>query len=124
MNNLQTPAFVADILDDHTVRFEAREGVDTDAERVRLSARKIGEAYSGDYGMIVDRKADYSLDPVPVYAILDALSNLKAIAIVCYRSTTLGMIAMERKLSRGELEGFSGLDCARAWLTRRLSPPV
>ena len=37
---------------------------------------------SGHYGMIIDRKSDYSIVPIDVYEVLNGLEKLKAIAVV------------------------------------------
>ena len=75
---------------------------------------------TGDYGMIIDRKADYSIVPVDVYHILNDIKNLKVIAIVVHKKLSFLPISIERKLFKGKLEVFQSIKQAHEWIHNEL----
>jgi len=104
------------ILDDKTVMVEAIDGVEIDAIKARRANDMIARAMPGDYGMIINRKADYSIVPLDVYRILNSIPTLKAIAIVIHKRRNFLPIITEKKLFERELEVFDSVDTARQWL--------
>lgn len=104
------------VLDDKTVMVEVIDGVEIDAIKARRANEMIARAMPGDYGMIINRKADYSIVPLDVYKILNSIPTLKAIAIVIHNGRNFLPIITEKKLFARELEVFDSVDSARQWL--------
>jgi Fe2+ or Zn2+ uptake regulation protein len=75
----------------------------------------------GNYGMIIDRKADYSIVPVDVYNVLNSLEQLKAIAIVVHNKKSFFPLSAEQKLYQGKLEVFHTISEARQWIEEILN---
>ena len=86
------------ILDTTTVLVEAIDGVEIDSEKSQYANRLIENEMPGDYGMIIDRKADYSIVPLDVYRNLNNIKKLKAIAIVVHNKTNFLPIASEKRM--------------------------
>ncbi|MDH5473802.1 MAG: hypothetical protein OEY61_13205 [Gammaproteobacteria bacterium] len=115
MKYIETDFIHISILDDRTVLVEAIEGVEINHEKSRQANELIESNMPGDYGMIIDRKSDYSIVPHDVYNILNSLAKLKAIAIVVHKKNFLP-ISTEKKLFRGKLEAFSSIQQAHEWI--------
>jgi hypothetical protein len=105
------------ILDDKTVLVEVIDGVEIDGEMSKYSNRLIENEMPGNYGMIIDRKSDYSIVPLDVYRSLNNIKKLKAIAIVVYNKTNFLPIASEKRLYNGELEVFQYIKEAYEWIS-------
>ena len=73
-----------------------------------------------DYGLIDDRLADYSADPVPVFAFLNNWAPLKAIAVVTYREQSKALANIDQSLSSKPLSIHDTLDAAQAWMVREM----
>jgi len=120
MKKIDTDFIHINILDDKTVLVEAMEGVDITYEKSTYANQLIADAMPGNYGMIIDRKADYSIVPVDVYNVLNSLNRLKAIAIVVYSKKSFFPLSAEQKLYHGKLEVFQTICEAHHWLSETL----
>lgn len=121
MKQIVTPLVTATLVTDQVVLIDAHEGVEITAEAGLKSNQMIMDALPGDFGFIFNRKADYSIDPVPVYQMLNGLGRVKAIAIVYHRNMTRGMLPLEKDLFNGPLEGFGNVDDAVSWMKRQFA---
>lgn len=120
MKKIDTDFIHINILDDITVLVEAMEGVDITFEKSNYANQLIEDAMLGNYGMIIDRKADYSIVPVDVYSVLNSLQRLKAIAIVVYNKKSYFPLSAEKKLYQGKLEVFQTVNDAHQWIKETL----
>ncbi len=116
MKTIETDFIHISFLDEEVVLVEAKHGVEIDAAKASYGNQLITDEMPGDYGMIIDRKEDYSIVPVEVYKILNSLPHLKAIAIVRHRPATTVSIDMEQRLFKGPLEVFDSVENARKWI--------
>ena len=116
METIDTDFIHITILDERTVLVEALDGVEINLEKSRLANNLIKERMGGNYGMIIYRKADYSIVPVDVYKVLNDIETLKAIAIVVPKARNFLPIQTEKTLFRGELEPFKTIKDACEWL--------
>lgn len=106
------------VLDNKTVLVEVVDGVEIDAIKARRANEMIARTMPGNYGMIINRKADYSIVPLDVYRVLNSISTLKAIAIVIHNGRNFLPIITEKKLFARELAVFDSIDSARQWLSQ------
>lgn len=120
MKTIETPAAIATILDERMVLIRAKSGVEINHRGAAEGDRLVSEAMAGDYGLIIDRREDYSVQPVEVFRILNQNKKLKAIAIVAHRPSTVQNAEIDRRLFRGKLAVFGDLDTARNWLNAAL----
>jgi hypothetical protein len=118
MKHIDTDFIHICILDNKTVLVEAVDGVEIDSEKSRYANCLIENEMPGNYGMIIDRKADYSIVPLDVYRNLNNIKKLKAIAIVVNNKTNFLPISSEKRMYNGELEVFQYIDEAREWISR------
>lgn len=121
MHRLDTDFIHINILDNQTVLVEAVDGVEIDAAKSQYANQLIEKEMPGTYGMIIDRKADYSIVPIEVYNILNSLNKLKAIAIVVHSKRNFLPDDTEKHLFRGELEIFQTIADAHTWIHSVLS---
>ncbi len=112
------------ILDTRSVLVEAMDAVEIDLEKAKYANQLIENEMPGDYGMIIDRKADYSIVPVDVYNILNNIEKLKAIAIVTYNKKSYFPISIEQKLYKGKLEVFQSIQQAHEWIDQVLNETI
>jgi hypothetical protein len=105
------------ILDNETVLVEAIDGVNIDDKKSQLANDLIENEMPDNYGMIIDRKSDYSIAPIEVYRNLNKIKKLKAIAIVVHNKTNFLPIEMEQNYFNGQLEAFQYIKDAHEWLT-------
>jgi hypothetical protein len=103
-------------LDNHAVVAEAKEGVNIDSKKVQRAIDIIEKELPGNYGLILDRKADYSIMPVEVYKYFASRKRLKALAIVKYADSEFLPDNMEQKIFKGNIEKFSSINAAHAWI--------
>ena len=118
MKHIDTDFIHIYILDNKTVLVEAVDGVEIDSEKSRYANCLIENEMPGNYGMIIDRKADYSIVPLDVYRNLNNIKKLKAIAIVVNNKTNFLPISSEKRMYNGELEVFQYIEEAREWISR------
>jgi hypothetical protein len=111
------------VLDDVTVLVEGLPDVEITAAHAQRDNDLIATLMKGDYGMIVDRKADYSIVPVQVYRILNGMPRLRAVAIVSHRPLTTLSAATERPLYKGHFMSFGDVESAHAWILSVVKPP-
>lgn len=116
MKYLNTDCMHISIIDDSSVLVEAMDGVEIDGKQAQYANNLIHEEMPGPYGMIIDRKSDYSIVPVAVYNILNSLENLKVIAIVIHGARTFLPIETEKRLFKGKLEVFRTIREAHEWV--------
>jgi len=109
------------ILDNKTVLVEVLDGVEIDDKKSKYANELIQNEMPGNYGMIIDRKSDYSIVPVEVYRNLNENKKLKAIAIVLHNKTNFLPITTEQDLYNGKLEMFEYIKDAHEWLASVLS---
>jgi hypothetical protein len=102
-------------LDDQTVVAEAYDSVSIEGKKVQDAMDLIENELPGDYTLILDRKADYSIVPVEVYKFFARLERLKAIAIVRYRDRDFLPDNMEQRVFKGRIEKFSSIKEAHEW---------
>ncbi|MDH5444902.1 MAG: hypothetical protein OEY52_05050 [Gammaproteobacteria bacterium] len=121
MKYIPTDFMHISILDDRTVLVEAMPGVEIDGAKSRYANELIQKEMPGEYGMIIDRKSDYSIVPVAVYDILNSIDNLKAIAIVVHGTRSFLPFETEKNLFKGELEIFQTIREAHEWIGKVLS---
>ena len=76
----------------------------------------------GDYGLIVDRREDYSLRPVQVFQFLNQWAPLQAIAIVVHRHHSKTVAEIDKALSRKPLKIVGSLAQAQDWINEQLAP--
>lgn len=127
MKEFETENVLVKKLAENIVLVEAKYGVEINKEKSLRSNQMIVDEMGQDYGMIVDRKLDYSIDPVSIYQLLNSIEPLRAIAIVLHKESHLSMIAMEQKLFKGPLEVFWNINDAKTWLEntlKKLAEPV
>ena len=105
------------ILDDHTALVKAIDGVEIDDEKSKYANKLIENEMPDNYGMIIDRKADYSIVPIDVYRNLNKIEKLKAIAIVVHNKTNFLPIESEKRFFNGKLEVFEYIKEAHEWIT-------
>lgn len=120
MKTLETDFGRFTFLDRHTVVAEARKGVNIDGNKVKEAILLIEQELPGDYAMILDRKADYSVAPVEVYRYFASIQRLKAIAIVNYHRRGFLPEDMERRLYGGEIESFTSIAAAHDWVQEKI----
>lgn len=118
MKYIDTDFVHISILDDKTVLVEAIDGVEIDDEKSRYANSLIEREMPGEYGMIIDRKSDYSIVPLDVYRNLNNIKNLKAIAIVVHNKMNFLPIDSEKRMYNGELEVFQYIKEAHEWINR------
>lgn len=117
MKSIDTDFIHIDILDQKTVLVEAVEGVEIDLVKALHANEMIAREMPSDYGMIINRKADYSIVPLDVYNVLNGIPTLKAIAIVVHGKRNFLPINTEKKLFERDLEVFGSIEGARQWLS-------
>jgi len=121
MDQFQTEFLHATILDESTVLVEAIDGVEINQDKSRHAMTLIAEKMRSDFGMIIHRKADYSITPVEVYDVLNSFASLKAIALVVARQRNFLPIETEKALFKGALEAFQSISEAKIWISSVLS---
>lgn len=102
-------------LDDHTVVAEAYRSVNIDGQKAKSAIALIEQELPGDYVMVLDRKADYSVAPIEVYEFFASIKRLKALAIVNYRRRGFLPEDMERRIYGGQIENFTSIEDAHDW---------
>lgn len=121
MVEFETDIVLARRLTDTIILVEPRYGAEINRESAAKTNEIISAMMPEKYGMIVDRKMDYSIDPVGVYALLNQIPNLEAIAILLHSEKMLSMIPLEQKLFKGPLEAFWDIESAQVWLESTLA---
>lgn len=124
MKHIDTDFIHISILDDETVLVEAMEGVDITFEKSKYANQLIANEMPANYGMIIDRKADYSIVPVDVYNVLNSFKRLKAIALVMHNKKSYFPVSAEQKLYQGKLEVFQTINQAHKWINKVLQETV
>ncbi|MDH5258774.1 MAG: hypothetical protein OEX07_12235 [Gammaproteobacteria bacterium] len=120
MKYIDTDFVHISILDDEVVLVEAMYGVEINAEKSKYANELIENEMQGVYGMIIDRKADYSIAPVGVYKVLNSLDKLKAIAIVTHSKRNFLPVETEKNLFNGALAVFDSIHEAHKWIKLEL----
>ena len=116
MRAIDTKAVDIAILDNDVVLVEAKYGVEINSVNSMIANDLIASEISGNYGLILNRKKDYSIVPVDVYEVLNSMERLKAIAVVLYNETSKLGIVTEQHLFKGALAIFDNVEDARVWL--------
>jgi hypothetical protein len=106
------------------VLVEAMDGVNINLAKSIYANQLIANEMPGDYGMIIDRKADYSIVPVDVYNVLNSFERLKAIALVVHNKKSYFPVTAEKKLYLGKLEIFQTVIQAHKWLEETLNKSI
>lgn len=75
---------------------EVIDGAEIDREKSSYANSLIENKMPGDYGMIIDRKSNYSIVPIDVCRNLNNLDKLKAIAIAIHNKTNFHPITTEK----------------------------
>jgi len=121
MKYIETDFLHISIMDDRTALVEAVYGVEIDLEKSKYANELIEKEMPGDYGTIIDRKADYSIVPGPVYDVLNALEKLKAIAIVVHNKKNFLPESMEKSMYKEKLGMFNSIKKALEWMASVLN---
>ena len=121
MKYIDTDFIHISILDERTVLVEAIDGVEINLDKAKYANKLIENEMPGNYGMIINRKADYSIVPVDVYNILNSLRKLKAIALVVYSKRSFLPVKTEKNLFKEKLEVFDSVREAHEWVSQVLS---
>jgi hypothetical protein len=121
MKYIATDFIHISILDAQSVLVEAMDTVEIDLEKSKYANELIENEMPGDYGMIIDRKADYSIVPVDVYDILNKIQKLKAIAIVTHNKRSYFPVSIEQKLYKGKFGTFQSIKQAHEWIIQVLN---
>lgn len=116
MKNLKTQTINIKLLDSQTVLIEALQGVEINASEAKAGNELIEQEMTGNYGMIIHRKADYSIAPVEVYDLLNRRQKLKAIAIIKPNKKSCLPLSIERQLFKGPFATFHTIKDAHEWL--------
>ena len=116
MKILDNDFIVINKLDEQTVLVEAKYGVDINSEKSQLANKVIEDNMPSHYGMILNRKAEYSIVPIDAYKVLNKIDNLKAIAIVMHNHPIGLPVKTEQKLFKGKLDVFASIEEAHSWL--------
>ena len=106
MKHIDTDFIHINILDSKAVLLEAVEAVNIDKKKSKNIIKLVENEMSGNFGFIIDRKSDYSITPIEVYANLNQCDRLKAIAIVEHNKTNFLLIDYEKKFYKGEIKIF------------------
>lgn len=122
MKTFDTATGIAAILNDRVALIRVRAGMEVGYDNGREVLHQIDDAMPADYGIIIDRAEDYSLDPVAVYQISNNLSRLKALAIVVYRDRSMLTAEIDKRLSRKDIAIFSTIDEAKTWIESKFAP--
>ena len=117
---LESNAVIVNKITPNIAEIEAKSGVEINQENSAKGNKAIAEAMGCNYGMLIKRNEDYSIDPVPVYEVLNNIESLKAIALLLRPNASTQLVAMEQKLFKGKLEAFWDHDTAVAWLSEQL----
>ena len=87
---------------------------------VKENHQIITEQLGGCYGMIVDRREEYSVMPVPVFEFLNSWEPLKAIVIVTHRSMSKKIAEIDQSLSNKPLVLMDNVDQAQVWIDDKM----
>ncbi|MDH5370327.1 MAG: hypothetical protein OEW99_13955 [Gammaproteobacteria bacterium] len=118
MKHIETDFIHISILDNKTVLVEAMDEVEINLEKSKYANSLIENEMENNYGMIINRKADYSIVPIDVYNVLNEFKRLKAIAIVVHDKRNFLPIDTEKNLFNGELDVFYSIQQAHLWLNQ------
>lgn len=110
------------VLNERVIVVRGKQGVEINRDTAGHILTLIDQIMPGEFGMILDRQADYSVAPVEVFELLNNTPRLKVVAIVAHRPATAGMAQIEQHLFNGRLEIFIALDLAEAWVNSVLPP--
>ncbi|MGI1679742.1 MAG: hypothetical protein K6L75_13460 [Cellvibrionaceae bacterium] len=113
---LMTTAFISDSI----VLVRAKPEVNINRDQAAHANKLIEDSMPSDYGMIIDREADYSIMPVEVFDVLNKIEKLKAIAIVVHRDRSAKAANIDKLLFKGHLKVFFSLLEANEWLNQIL----
>ena len=120
MDILETDFGHITVLDHRTVLLEPKDGADIDSSKAKQASEFYEPKMAGPFGVVVDRKADYSIDPIGVYGVFNQMSNLKAIAIVIHKERGFFPVEVEQKLFKGRLQVFRSKEAAYQWISQVL----
>lgn len=117
---IELEALTIAFIDDVTVLVRAKPEVTIDFDKAKETNELIQDSMPGDYGMIIDREADYSIMPVEVFGVLNKIEKLKAIAIVAHRNSSLTTAKIDKLLFKKQLDVFFSLTEAHRWIQETL----
>ncbi|MGH1470583.1 MAG: hypothetical protein ACRBCS_05280 [Cellvibrionaceae bacterium] len=117
---VDTKLMTISFISDSVVLVRAKPEVNIDKEQSSLVNKLIEDTMPNDYGMIIDREADYSIMPVEVFGILNKIKTLKAIAIVVHRDSSAKATAIDKLLFKGHLKVFFSIPEAYLWMNETL----
>jgi len=103
-------------MDNHTVMAEANDGINIDANKVKVAIDLIEQELPGDYGLILNRNSDYSVTPIEVYQFFASIKRLKAIAIVRANGRDFLPNNLEKELFGNLVEKFTSIPSAHEWM--------
>ena len=121
---LNLPNIILTFPNTHSVIAQGKSGANVDRDMVRQVHQVIHDHLGGDYGMIVDRREDYSLAPVQVFDFLNNWVPLKAIAIVTHRTMSKTIAQIDQSLSNKPLALFDSIEEAQAWIDTQLTQTI
>lgn len=113
---IETSSLKARILNDHVVLVQAKHGVEVTPKASKEIDQFIIDGTSGNYGIIIDRVEDHSVVPIDMFEVLNKIPTLYAIAIVVHKSSSMTAAEIDRMLFNRELEIFTSIEEAKAWV--------
>jgi len=116
MKILETDYMKLTILNNKIVLVDVADGIEITKEKTQLGIAMVEKEMPGDYGVIINRKEDYSFIPVDVYSVHNSHPRMKAIALVIYDNRIVLPVATEQRLFKGKLEAFNSVKLAKEWI--------
>jgi len=113
---------VATVINERVVILRGKPGVEINRQTASSVLTGVEQLVPGEFGLIIDRKADYSVAPVETFDVLNNTPRLKAVAMVTYRPTTTSLAQLDQRLYKGQLKIFNALDAAEAWINAFMNP--
>ncbi|MHA6280969.1 hypothetical protein ACXYMT_12390 [Salinimicrobium sp. CAU 1759] len=111
------------VLEFHTnfVMSKPREGQVLEGKQVADLVEVCSDFYKGKTFVYISyRVNDYNVNPT-IYLDLDKFKNLKGIAIVSKKKSSLNMASFEKKFCKLPYEIFTELDPAKNWVEKMVS---
>ncbi|MDX1810521.1 MAG: hypothetical protein R3240_01120 [Gammaproteobacteria bacterium] len=105
---------------DNIMMLEVRTGVEVNQDSATETVEKMINIMKGDFGLIINRVNDYSIDPFSIYTYLNTKPSLKAMAIVVHRESYLKLMPMQQNIFKNPIEGFLALEDAIDWMHKIL----
>ena len=116
MNAISTDFNKVTVIEGGIAVIEGEHGVEIDHSKANITFDIIEKEISGDYGIIINRKKDYSVIPHEIYDVMNKRKRLRAVAMVAYRTETRLSAEIEKALYKGLFKLFHNLSEATDWI--------